>query len=439
MVQPLWQLSASAASRLMARGELTSEAYVRACLARIEAREPAVGAWAAVDADLALAQARACDAAARRGPLHGIPFGVKDVIGTEGLPTRFNSPIYENAAPGADAHCVAVLRAQGAVVLGKTTTLEFASGGRIPATRNPWDPDRTPGGSSSGSGAAVADGMVPLALGTQTGGSTIRPAAFCGTFALKPTWGRVPFDGIKGFAPHLDTVGLYGRSAEDLALLAQAFRLVEEAPAPLPHKPRLGVCRTPLWAQAEPEAAQAFDALVERLAREGFTLREVELAPGDADINRWQDEVMQDGGRYAFLPEALARPDLLHPEFHAKLGNHLGLTPERLRQALDRIALARMAWEGMLQDLDGVLTLSAPGVAPLGQHTQGMATFNRLWTAFQVPCLNLPALWSPAGLPIGLQLVHRRYEEARLLACALSLLPHLDTDHHPWSRDGQHD
>jgi len=439
MALPLWQLPASEASRRMARAELSSEAYVRACLERIEAREPQVGAWAAVDPALAIAQARACDAMPRRGPLHGLPLGVKDVIGTRDYPTRFNSPLYQDAQPGADAHCVAVLRAQGAVILGKTTTLEFASGGQLPATRNPWDLARTPGGSSSGSGAAVADGMVPLALGTQTGGSTIRPAAFCGTFALKPTWGRVPFDGIKGFAPHLDTVGFYGRSADDLTLFAQAYRLLDELPPPLADKPRLGICRTPLWDQAEPEAVDAFEALVAQLARAGCALREVELAQADADINRWQEEVMQDGGRYAFWPEALTRPELLHPEFHAKLGNHLGLTPARLRQALDRIALARVAWETQLDDLDGVLTLSAPGVAPLGQHTQGMATFNRLWTAFQVPCISVPALRSPTGLPIGLQLVHRRYEESRLLACLARLMPHLDTEHHPWSAHAHHD
>lgn len=433
MAQPLWQVPASQASRLMASGGLTSEAYVRACLERIEAREPALQAWAAVDAGHALAQARACDARPRRSALHGLPVGVKDVIRTRDFPTRFNSPLYTNFQAAEDAHCVAVLREMGAVILGKTTTLEFASGGQIPSTRNPWDEARTPGGSSSGSGAAVADGMVPLALGTQTGGSTIRPAAFCGAFALKPTWGRVPFDGIKGYAPHLDTVGFYGRSGADLAMLAEAFRLVDDPPQPLSGKLRLGVCRTPLWAQAEPEAAEAFESLIERLAREGVDLQDVAFSPGDADINMWQDEVMQDGGRYAFLPELLRQPGLLHDEFKAKVNNHLGLTPERMRRSLDRIALARMAWESQLHALDGVLTLSAPGVAPLGQHTQGMATFNRLWTALQVPCINVPALWSAGGLPIGLQLVHRRYEEGRLLACLLALLPHLDTEHHPWS------
>lgn len=441
MTSSLWQLSASEASRRMARGELSSVAYVQACLERIADREPQVRAWAEVDAAHALEQARACDASPRRSPLHGLPVGVKDVIRTRDLPTRFNSPLYADFQAGEDAHCVAVLRSLGAVVLGKTTTLEMASAGRLPETCNPWDLGRTPGGSSSGSGAAVADGMVPLALGTQTGGSTIRPAAFCGTYALKPTWGRVPFDGIKSFAPHLDTVGFYGRSASDLVMWAEAFRLLDrpagQAPAP-GQVLRLGVCRTPLWDQAEPAAVRAFDALLQHLTRQGIVLREVHFRPEDADINRWQDEVMQDGGRYAFLPEWLRAPEQLHAEFKAKLDNHLGLTPARVREALDRIDRCRMAWEAQIEGLDGVLTLSAPGVAPQGQHTQGLATFNRLWTALQVPCINVPALWSPEGLPIGLQLVHRRYEESALLATLLALEPFLDTQRHPWRTHAHH-
>jgi Asp-tRNA(Asn)/Glu-tRNA(Gln) amidotransferase A subunit family amidase len=209
-----------------------------------------------------------------------------------------------------------VLRALGAVILGKTQTLEFACGGRFPPTRNPWDLGRTPGGSSSGSGAAVADGMVPLALGTQTGGSTIRPAAFCGAFGMKPTWGRLPFDGIKSFAPHLDTVGLYGRSVEDLRLLWQAWGLSEPDEDARPVGParalRLGVCRTPFWDQAEAAAQQAFEGALSRLSAAGVVLVPCELGQEHAAVNTWQDEIMQDGGRSAFRPEMLAAPALLH-------------------------------------------------------------------------------------------------------------------------------
>jgi Asp-tRNA(Asn)/Glu-tRNA(Gln) amidotransferase A subunit family amidase len=428
----LWQLSASQASALMARSELSSEAYVRSCLQRIQAHEGTVKAWAALDAEAAISQAKACDAMPRRSPLHGIPIGVKDVIRTKDLPTQFNSPLYSGFQAGEDAHCVTVLRSMGAVILGKTSTLEFACGGQFPQTSNPWDARRTPGGSSSGSGAAVADGMVPLALGTQTGGSTIRPAAFCGTFALKPTWGSVPFDGIKGFSPPLDTIGFYGRCPEDLVMLAQAYRLLENEPLKVSRPLRLGICRTPLWKDVEPEAAQAFEALIQKLQQSGIEFQSVEFDPMHADINRWQDEVMQNGGRFAFLPEFLTAPELLHDDFKAKLNNHIGLTGATVRHALDQIDRCRMHFEAQLETLDGVLTLSAPGVAPLGLHTQGVATFNRMWTALQTPCINVPALWSSGGLPMGLQLIHRRYDESKLLSCLLSRLPYLDTSRHPW-------
>jgi Asp-tRNA(Asn)/Glu-tRNA(Gln) amidotransferase A subunit family amidase len=361
---------------------------------------------------------------------------------------------------------VATLRALGAVILGKTQTLEFACGGRFPTTRNPWDLTRTPGGSSSGSGAAVADGMVPLALGTQTGGSTIRPAAFCGVHAMKPTWGRIPFDGIKSFAAHLDTVGFYGRSVADLTLLWQAYGIEEpaediqrpspsavggDAPAKMPTdgspdrsdpsgreggvaRPlRLGLCRTPLWDQAEPEARTALEALLRHLADAGAEIVTVDWDPAFAAVNTWQDEIMQDGGRSAFRPEWLQAPDRLHEEFQRKLGNHLVLTPARLRAALDGVARCRVDFERRLEGLDAAVTLSAPGVAPVGLHTQGMATFNRLWTALQVPCISLPALWSPQGLPMGLQLVQARYEDAHLLRVAERLERLLPPMRHPWN------
>jgi Asp-tRNA(Asn)/Glu-tRNA(Gln) amidotransferase A subunit family amidase len=433
-MQP-WQLDAYQAASLMDRGELSSEDLTRACLARIEAREPLIQAWAHLDPEGALAQARVRDREPRRSPLHGIPVGIKDVIRTADYPTTFNSPLYRGHRPNEDAHVVAVLRALGAVVLGKTQTLEFACGGEFPPTRNPWDPQRTPGGSSSGSGAAVADGMVPLALGTQTGGSTIRPAAFCGVYGMKPTWGRIPFDGIKSYSPALDTVGLYGRSAADLRLLLQGFALAEGAPTEHrdPSQLRLGVCRTPLWPQAEPEAQAAFDETLQRLGAAGVQLVELAWPPGCEDINRWQDEIMQDGGRYAFWPERLTQPKLLHADFKAKLDNHLGLTPGRMRGALDAVARCRMDFEASLLGLDAALGLSAPGPAPLGLQTQGMASFNRMWTALQVPCISVPALWTAQGLPMGLQLIGRRYDDAALLAVAESLVPVLDQRRTAWN------
>lgn len=430
-----WQLDAAQASALMARGELCSEDLTRACLDRISAREPFLKAWAHVDPEGALAQARALDREPRRGPLHGIPVGIKDVIRTADQPTTFNSPVYAGHCPNEDAHAVAVLRALGAVILGKTQTLEFACGGAFPPTRNPWDPERTPGGSSSGSAAAVADGMVPLALGTQTGGSTIRPAAFCGVYGMKPTWGRIPFDGIKSFSPALDTVGLFGRCAADLRLLLQAYALddaghaLQRSPAQL----SLGVCRTPYWAEAETRTQFAFNEMLGCLRQAGVQLVELPWPEGCEDINQWQDEVMQDGGRSAFWPERLNHPALLHADFQAKLDNHLGLTPERMRRATDGIVRCRAVFEELLSGLDGALSLSAPGAAPVGLHTQGMATFNRMWTALQVPCIGMPALWTPQGLPMGLQLIGRRYDDAALLSVAQTLGRVLHTQRTPWN------
>lgn len=424
----LWELSASAASRRMAAGQLTSEAYTRALLARIAEREPQVHAWAHVDTELALAQARACDRAPRRSPVHGIPVGVKDVINTRDQPTAHNSPLYQGHQPHEDANCVGVLRAAGAVILGKTTTLEFACGGQLPPTRNPHDLQRTPGGSSSGSGAAVADGMVPLALATQTGGSTIRPAAFCGVYGFKPTFGRLSFEGAKHYSPHLDTIGLMGRSAQDLALLGEVYRLAradELAPCPV-RGLHIAVCETPMWDQADPEAQAALHAAAQRLAQAGARIAPLVLDDAFAPINQQQDTIMQDGGRGAFLPEYLAFPDRLHAEFRRKVENQFGHTAQQMRDVLDAAALRRIDFERASAPFDAVLTLSAPGIAPAGIDTQGMATFNRMWTALHVPCINIPGMRAANGMPIGMQLVQRRYEDARLLQVAQAVAGVLD-------------
>lgn len=442
MAKELWQMTAAQASALMAKGELGSEEYTAAFLARIQEREPVVQAWAHVNAALALEQARRCDRESRRGPLHGIPIGFKDVIRSKDQPTQHGSPLYAGFQPGEDAHCVAALRAAGAVILGKTQTLEFACGGQFPPTRNPRDLQRTPGGSSSGSGAAVADGMAPLTLGTQTGGSLIRPAAFCGVYAMKPTFGRVCFDGVKPYAPHLDTLGWYGRSIQDLVLLADLFRLTDlpgvgaqeatqrdsRAQVGDSHVGllRIGICETPMWDQAEPSAQRALHEAAAQLARSGAKLEPLVLGEAYTAINQQQDEVMQDGGRGAFLAEYLSKPEGLHADFKAKIENHLSLTPQRMRDALDALALRRIEFERQCEGLDAVLTLSAPGVAPVGLHTQGMATFNRIWTALHVPAINLPGAHDAHGLPIGLQLVGRRYDDGALLRVAALLESVLD-------------
>src|SRR6185503_6921781 len=231
MVDDLCRLTADALSARLRDGEITTELLARACLVRIAAREADVRAWSYVDPDAVIRQARELDKLPSRGPLHGIPIGVKDIYNTADMPTQHNSPIYAGHQPNTDAATVGTLRAAGALILGKTDTMEFASTGRLAATRNPHDLARTPGGSSSGSAAAVGDFHVPLALGTQTGGSLIRPASFCGVYAIKPTWNAVSAEGVKLISTTLDTVGWYGRSVADLALLADTFALQDDEPS----------------------------------------------------------------------------------------------------------------------------------------------------------------------------------------------------------------
>src|SRR5579885_2458435 len=256
----LCRLSARDAARRIAAGTLTAEALMRACLERIQSREATVGAWAHIDPDHALAEARARDQSAQRGPLHGVPIGVKDIMDTADLPTGYGSRAYHGHRPGSDAACVALARAAGAVILGKTVTTEFAamSPGK---TRNPHDPAHTPGGSSSGSAAGVADFMMPLAFGTQTAGSIVRPASFCGVVGYKPSFGLVATAGVKPLAPSLDTIGGFARSVADVALFIAALTdrrdLVPSAPAA---RPRIGIYHTEPWDHAQPATAAALEA-----------------------------------------------------------------------------------------------------------------------------------------------------------------------------------
>ncbi len=276
----LSKLTATEIVRATTAGEITCEAVTRACLERIAAREGVIHAWASIDPELALAQARALDRGTERGPLHGVPVGVKDIIDTFDQPTEMGSPIYRGHRPAADAACVALVRAAGAVILGKTVTCEFA-GMQPGITTNPHDTERTPGGSSSGSGAAVADRMVPVAFGTQTGGSVLRPAAYCGVFGFKPTFGAFNRRGVFPAAESLDTLGLIARSLDDIELVSDVLELRPSSkPAPLNRAPRIGLCRTPLWATAQPETAAAVEDAAAKLGKAGADIREIVLARG---------------------------------------------------------------------------------------------------------------------------------------------------------------
>src|SRR5213078_4019899 len=275
------ELSLAEAARRIERGETTAEALVTACLDRIAERDEQVRAWAHVDRKRVIEEARALDGAPRSSPLHGVPFGIKDIIDTADLPTEYNSPIYRGHRPAADAACVTLLKQAGCVILGKTVTTEFANNHPSP-TRNPHNPAHTPGGSSSGSAAAVADFMVPLALGTQTGGSVIRPAAYCGAAAIKPSFGAINRAGAKFLAESLDTIGIFARGAADLALAMEV--LTGRSTASASAKPRIGLCRTPRWSVADPAVHATVEEAARTLAKAGAQVRDFELPAGSAEL-----------------------------------------------------------------------------------------------------------------------------------------------------------
>jgi Asp-tRNA(Asn)/Glu-tRNA(Gln) amidotransferase A subunit family amidase len=415
-------LTVPEAARQIADRRLSAEALVKVCLDRIEARERVVGAWQLIDRERALAAARQRDAEPPRGPLHGIPIAVKDLIDTVDMPTAYGSPIYREHRPAADAACVALARAAGAVVLGKTVTTEFAA--FTPGkTANPRNPAHTPGGSSSGSAAAVADGMVPLAFGTQTAGSVIRPAAYCGCIGYKPSFGLINRAGVKPLADSLDTVGVFARTVEDAAFFAG---VLSERPA-LRHlttpseAPRFGLYRTPMWEEAEPATAAALDAARAALERAGAAVAELAIAPEHHGLAEVQDTIMRFEMVRALAYERIEHSAELSPRLAQMLDAGMTTGADEYERALARAAEARAGFDGFFGECDAVLVPAAPGEAPLGLGNTGDPIFNRMWTLLGVPCVTLSARWAENGLPTGVQLVGRIGNDARLMACAAFL------------------
>lgn len=417
------ELTACEAAARISAGDLSSEELVRACLDRIDQREPTLRAWAQLDVEGALRAAREADkvmAAKARplGLLHGLPIGVKDVIAVAGLRTECNSEIYIGRNTPVDASAVSVLRAAGAIVIGKTETVEFAAwGGRVASTANPHDLSRTPGGSSSGSAAAVGDRMVPLALGTQTGGSMIRPASYCGVVGFKPTFGTVSTEGIKRYSPTLDTLGWYARSVADVRLVARVLDISdEEFPEPPdPGRLRIGMCRTPYWDASLPETREAWEETARRLACAGAQVTELELGPQFEALNEIRQMVMWAEGRTSFLDLERTAPDRISPGIRKSMQR---ISNRRLRDALDCAASLRPILDAEIGSLHAVVAPSAPGEAPTGLASTGDSIFNGFWTLMHVPSINLPGLTGPSGLPVGIQLVGARYADATLLAAA---------------------
>lgn len=437
-------LSATDAARAIAEGAISSEQLVEACLARIRAAEPEVQAWHFLDPEHALAQARARDLDRKEGraigPLHGVPIGIKDIIDTMDMPTEDGTVLHAGRTPDRDATVVATLRAAGAVILGKTVTTECAyfHPGK---TRNPHNPAHTPGGSSSGSAAAVAAGMVPLALGTQTNGSVIRPAAFCGVYGFKPTHGLISRHGILKLSRTLDHVGFFARTLEDIALLAEQLAghderdpdtrlraripFVRTAAEEPPLTPKLAFVKTPVWDRASAEARDAFAELVEAL---GGECEEVALPEALREAWDWQRTIMDAEMAGNLDLEWEKGRDRLSEPLRALLARGRDVKAIDYQKALARLPGLHDGFEDLFTRFDAVLTPSAPGTAPKGLQATGDPAFCTLWTLCGMPALNLPLMRGENGLPLGAQLVGARHDDARLLRTARWLVAQLQAD-----------
>ena len=400
------KLSATEVAARIAAGKLKSEALVAACLERIGQREKDVQAWAFIDPEAALAQARARDREPRRTRLHGIPVGVKDVLDTADLPTEFGSPIYRGNRTSCDAACVAQVRELGGVILGKTVTTEFAT--RHPnKTRNPRNLKHTPGGSSQGSAAAVADWMVPLAFGTQTTSSIIRPAAYCGVVGYKPSFGLVNRAGVKALSDSLDHVGTLTRTVPDAALIVEELSgaPVTSFDAIAQMKPRIGFCRTPYWQQADRPTQEALQNAVPRLERAGARVADLDLDGEFARLVEVQVTISTYEMFRALAYERTRFPDLISEALMGRLlgGGRVTRSQYEDAQAIARRCRARL--DDVLREYDVLLTPSATGEAPAGLASTGDPVFGSSWTVLHGPAVTVPVFHGPSGLPLGAQLV----------------------------------
>lgn len=427
---PLGALDAAEAIRA---GKISSEDLVRACLARIDQFDEEIAAWAHLDRELALTQARLADEVRRRGrptgPLHGVPVGIKDIIDTFDLPTECGTVLYAGRTPSKDATAVSLLRESGAVILGKTVTTELAvyTPGK---TRNPNNPGRTPGGSSSGSAAAVASFMCPLSVGTQTNGSVIRPAAFCGVYGFKPSFGRISRKGVLAQSRPLDTLGVFARNLQDLALIADVLMVydaydpamqIRARPAiartllePPPAEPRLAFVRTPVWDRAEETTKDAFRELIEHI---GDRCDILDLPPSFDRAHEDQRLIMEADLARSFERLYEKGADRISEKLRDMIERGKRVLATEYNDALDRIDGYNSTLDEVFVDYDAILTPSTPGEAP-DIATTGDPAFCTIWTLCGTPALNLPVLQGPSGLPLGAQLVGPRGDDARLFRTA---------------------
>jgi len=404
------------------KGDISAEAAAMRCLGRIAGTDAAVQAWAFLDPQLVLAQARAADrrraAGQPCGPLHGVPVGIKDIIDTADMPTENGTVLHAGRRPAVDAEVVTRLRAAGAVIVGKTVTTELATyaPGR---TRNPHNPEHTPGGSSSGSAAAVAAGMLPLAVGTQTNGSVLRPAAFCGVWGYKPTAGLIPRGGVLRQSQTFDQVGVFARDVADVALITEVLCNAQDRPAllaaatdPQP-QPRLALVRTPQWLRAEASTRAAIEALASRAGAV-----ECGMPVAAAPAWDWHRCVMEAEIAENFAAEWAQGRERLSVSLQGQIERGLAVAAADYREALAQIPKVNAAFEPVFAQYDAILTPAVAGEAPRGLGSTGDPAFCTLWTFCGMPALSLPLLRGPSGLPLGLQLVAPRGGDARLLRAA---------------------
>jgi Asp-tRNA(Asn)/Glu-tRNA(Gln) amidotransferase A subunit family amidase len=430
----LVQMSASQAAEAIRSGEVTSQELVQACLDRIASLEDRVEAWAHLDPDHALKQAKDRDLSRREGkgvgPLHGIPVGVKDIFDTLDMPTEDGTVLHAGRQPAADAAAVALLREAGAVIMGKTVTTELAvyTPGK---TRNPHDPGRTPGGSSSGSAAAVAAFMVPLAIGTQTNGSVIRPASYCGVYGYKPSRGLISRHGVLRQSRPLDQVGVFARNVEDAALMAEqlmAFddrdpdmplrarlKLIETVSTEPPLPPRFAFVKSPVWDQAEEDTKAAFTELAERL---GENVGETELPAVFDEAVAWHRTIMEADLARNFAKEYARGKDRLSPALREMIERGEKVLAVDYNRAVDRIPTLNSLLDEIFEWHEAILTPSGTGEAPLGLESTGSPIFCTLWTLCGMPAISLPILQGAHGLPLGVQLVGPKFDDANLLRSA---------------------
>ena len=427
-------LGAREAAERIKSGTLTARDYALALLECVDRTEVHVQAWTCLDADYVLRQADAADDARRAGascgPLHAVPVGIKDIIDTADLPTENGTVLHAGRQPQHDAVVVARLRAAGGLLMGKTVTTELAT--YAPGkTRNPHDPSRTPGGSSSGSAAAVAAGMVPLAIGTQTNGSVIRPASFCGVVGYKPPAGLIPRTGVLRQSPALDQVGVFARSVEDAALLAEGLcgwdvrdpstaprkmpRLLEAALGQEDRPPRFGFVRTPMWEQVAPDAQAAFLELANLL---GEHVVEIELPHKAASVVNWHRTLMEAEIAKSFEAEYASGAGQLSVSLRAQIERGRATNVADYQRALEQRVLVAEAFDDLFDGIDAILTPATLGTAPMGLESTGDPVMCTLWTFTGQPAISLPKLHGADGMPLGVQLVGRREDDARLLRTA---------------------